>query len=133
LRAVLGAVAVTLAITGLATVAGPGALSHRAPVDPRQYWSVPVKQVAQLNPLSQVAGWLARPGQYLFQAQPGTAANWQIAVLDQFDGAQWTSSAQFTPAGLGVPEPSGARHGQPVRTDLLAGGLSGVLIPTGGP
>jgi hypothetical protein len=128
----LCAVAVTLAVTGLATIAGPGALSHRAAVDPRQYWRVPVKQVAQLNPLSQAAGWLARPGQYLFQAQPGTAANWQIAVLDHFDGAQWTSSAQFTPAGLGVPEPSGARHGLPVRTDLLVGGLSGVLIPTAG-
>lgn len=131
-RAGLGAVAVTLAIIGLATIAGPGALSHRAAVDPRQYWRVPVKQVAQLDPLSQVAGWLARPGQYLFQAQPGTAANWQIAVLAQFDGAQWTSSAQFTLAGLGGPEPSGAQHGQPVRTDLLVGGLSGVLIPTAG-
>ena len=131
-RAGLGAIAVTLAITGLATVAGLGALSQRTAVDPRQYWSVPVRQVAQLNPLSQVAGWLAQPGQYLFQAQPGTAANWQIAVLDQFDGQQWMSSAQFTPAGLGVPWPSGAQHGQPARTDLLVGGLGGVLIPTAG-
>jgi hypothetical protein len=131
-RVGLCAVAVSLAITGLATVTGLDALSHRTAVDPRQYWSVPVKQVAQLNPLSQVAGWLAQPGQYLFQGEPGTAANWQIAVLDQFDGEQWTSAAQFTPAGLGVPWPSGAQPGQPVRTDLRVGGLSGVLIPTAG-
>ena len=131
-QAGLGAAAVALAITGLATISGPEALSHRAAVDPRQYWQVPVKQVAQLNPLGEVAGWLARPSQYLFQGQPGTAANWQIAALDQFDGTQWTSSARFVPAGLGIPGPPGAQSAQPVSTALTVGGLSGVLIPTAG-
>jgi transglutaminase-like putative cysteine protease len=132
LRVGFAAVASMLAVTVLAAVAAPAALSGRAAADPRSYWPVPVRPVAQLDPLNQVAGWLARPGQPLFLAQSGSSEPWQFAVLDQYDGEQWTSSDRFTPLGVGPIWPAGAGQGAVVHADLRITGLNGSLIPTAG-
>jgi transglutaminase-like putative cysteine protease len=118
-----------LAVTAAALAAGPVSLSHRSAVNPRQYWPVPVQPVAAVNPLDQVAGWLARPGVPLFKAWSSHAADWRLAVLDTFNGQRWTSSARFTPAGLGVPWPPGARRSQLVRQRFQIGRLGGSLLP----
>jgi transglutaminase-like putative cysteine protease len=132
LRGGVTAIAIMLAVTVLAAVAAPPALSGRPAADPRNYWPVPVRPVAQLDPLNQVAGWLARPSQSLFQAQSGGSGPWQFAVLDQYDGEQWTSSDRFTPVGVGTISPADAGEGPVVNTDLRITGLNGSLIPTAG-
>jgi hypothetical protein len=132
LRAGVIAVASMIAVTVLASVAAPLALSGRPAVDPRHYWPAPIRPVAQLNPLNQVAGWLARPSQSLFLAQSGSSEPWQFAVLDQYDGEQWTSSDRFTRLGVGPVWPAEAGQGQVVHADLRITGLNGSLIPTAG-
>jgi hypothetical protein len=130
LRGGFTAIAVMLAVAALAAVAAPPALSGRPAVDPRHYWPVPVRPVAQLDPLNQVAGWLARPRQSLFEAQSGSSGPWQFAVLDQYDGKQWTSSDRFTPVGVGTISRADAGQGPAVNADLRITGLNGSLIPT---
>jgi hypothetical protein len=132
LRVGFTAIASMLAVTVLAAVAAPPALSGRAAANPRHYWPVPIRPVAQLDPLNQVAGWLARPRQSLFLAQSGSSEPWQFAVLDQYDGEQWTSSDRFTPLGVGSIWSADAGQGQVVNADLRITGLNGSLIPTAG-
>jgi hypothetical protein len=128
-RLALTGLLAVLAVTAVGVLAGPLSIPHRRPVDPRRYWPAPVQQVWVANPLDQVAGWLARPRQFLFQVQSPVGADWQLAVLDTFDGQQWTSPAQFSPAGRGVPGLAQSAHGQVVRQRFRIRRLGGSLLP----
>jgi len=135
------ALAVLVAAALAAGALLPGAFGTGGPVDPRAYRSTPVGQVDGLNPLSELAGWTARPDERLFTLRlAGQAAGpvpLRLAVLSDFDGASWTSSARYTRAGPIIPPSAG----QPLRTgradigarvtqDLTVAGLTGALLPS---
>ena len=128
-RAALTGIPILLAVTATGMTVGPLSLFHRSAVDPRHYWPVPLQPVSAVNPLDQVAGWLSRPKALLFEVRSSLGTDWQLAVLDQFDGSRWTSSGRFTPAGLGVPWPPQVGHGQVIRERFRITGLGGILVP----
>jgi transglutaminase-like putative cysteine protease len=128
------AVVVTAAVTAGAVV--PGAFAAGGPVDPRAYRATPADQVAGLNPLSALAGWTTRPDDKLFTVRlTGQSAGpvpLRLAVLSDFDGANWTSSTRYTRAGQTIPagRDQPATGGAPVTQELTVAGLTGTLLPT---
>ncbi len=139
------AVAVVVAV-GAGLAGGPlRASGHRPPADPRTLRTTAATAVPELNPLSRLAGWTAHPDQTLFRvrltpARPGPAAM-RLAVLDSYDGADWTSTARYLPAGHAVSLPpagdpsapapfaAGDDRSTPVTQDLTIAGLAGRLVP----
>lgn len=86
-------------------------VSSRAPFDPRSLVSPPISPRAAVNPLDQVSGWLAAPTTSLFtvstNAVSATApAELRLAVLDHFDGREWTSTESYTATSSRIPAPT---------------------------
>jgi transglutaminase-like putative cysteine protease len=78
-------IAVIAAVVGLAVipVRGPAVALHDHPVAP------PVDQLA--NPLDEMAGWLRQPNNPVFSyTATAPVDRWRLAVLDDFDGVNWT-------------------------------------------
>ncbi|MBL7618336.1 transglutaminaseTgpA domain-containing protein, partial [Frankia sp. AgB1.8] len=132
----IGALAVVVAAAVTAGALVPGAFAAGGPVDPRAYRATPADQVAGLNPLSALAGWTTRPDDKLFTVgltgQSAGPLPLRLAVLSDFDGANWTSSARYTRAGQTIPagRDQPATGGAPVTQELTVAGLTGTLLPT---
>ncbi|MCK9893062.1 transglutaminase domain-containing protein [Frankia sp. AgB32] len=139
------AVAVVVAV-GVGLAGGPLRVSgHRPPADPRTLRTTAATSLPELSPLSRLAGWTAHPDQVLLRAQltpaPSGPVALRLAVLDSYDGADWTTTARYLPAGQAVslppassppaPGPSGAGNDRstPVTQDLTIEGLAGSLVP----
>ncbi|WP_163547482.1 transglutaminase-like domain-containing protein [Candidatus Frankia nodulisporulans] len=145
--AVIGVVAVGIGLAG-----GPLRVDDRPRIDPRAYRATAATGTGtvELSPLSRLAGWTAHPQQVLFQAALTSAtagpAALRLAVLDDYDGATWTSSTRYLPAGAstaGCPEttgpatPGSGHNGArvagaasaPVTQELTIAGLGGQLVP----
>lgn len=83
-----------------------------------------------MNPLDAVSAWLTSPDEVLFRVTPALSGNIRLAVLDRFDGQQWTSSARYTPAGARVPaEPRGRAPAGEFRQDIEIVDLVGSFLP----
>ncbi|WP_052710834.1 transglutaminaseTgpA domain-containing protein [Pseudofrankia sp. DC12] len=130
-----GALAVVVVAAVAAGALLPAAFAAGGPVDPRAYRATPADQVDGLNPLSELAGWTARPDDNLFTirlaGQSAGPVPLRLAVLSDFDGANWTSSAPYTRVGQTVTaardQPS--TGGAPVTQELTVAGLTGTLLP----
>jgi hypothetical protein len=132
-RRAAGGVAVGAAVLLTAAIAGPylSAWVPGRPYDVRDHLSTPVVPRADLSPLDRVADYRSRPDERLFTVSSTAAGPWRLAVLDRFDGHDWSTQARFTPAGLGVPPADdGAVPGtEPVRQDIELDHLRGDLLP----
>jgi hypothetical protein len=107
---VLGAAAV-LALLAAGLVAA-GAAQGTDRVDVRARYQPPVERPQPIDPLTRLAGW-AKGGQAVLATvrvdrSPASSAGaaWRWAILDRYDGARWTSSAQYRPAGRRLRPPS---------------------------
>ncbi|WP_261565070.1 transglutaminase domain-containing protein [Frankia gtarii] len=129
-RSALG-LALVAATAAVALTAGPALLAPSAgPYDLRAHRSVPSHPQSTVSPLDFVSAWLHSPGDVLFTAAPPLSRNIRLAVLDRFDGQQWTPSARYTPAGGRVPPapdtPPGADR---IHQDIIIGTLPGIFLP----
>lgn len=121
-----------LAVTAAgALAAGPALLAPTdGPYDLRARHSVPSHPQPTVSPLDFVSAWLRSPGDVLFTAAPVISRNIRLAVLDRFDGQQWTPSARFTPAGGRVPPASDAPPAASrISEDITIGTLPGIFLP----
>ncbi|SNQ47471.1 putative Transglutaminase-like superfamily protein [Frankia canadensis] len=134
----------TIPVLLAAILAGTAArtVDHH-PLDPRAAITPHTRQWTDISPLSKVSGWLREPRRSLFtvrsQRGPLPADPLRLAVLDRYDGHDWSTSAAPMPAGLGVPLPQDGldaadrdRLGAPTRMHVTLGGLDGPLMPTMG-
>jgi hypothetical protein len=131
IRAVLGT-GVVAAVTGVAVVVTPllPGLDHRPPADPRQLLTPPSHVESLLDPLSTVTAWLAGPVRPLLSVRTAEAVNLRWLVLDRYDGQQWTSSADYVPAGAQLPADAQVTVAvRAVRENLLIGDLPGTWLP----
>lgn len=125
--------AVTLVtLTGLLMLAGPGVLARRAaggllvvgiaaaagfagprlgyaharaPYAPRL--TAAADPAPAVDPLDQMSAWLSAPETVLLQVRSSTPEDLRLAVLDQFNGQDWTSDARYLPTGSRVPTAPG--------------------------
>ncbi|WP_176984886.1 DUF3488 and transglutaminase-like domain-containing protein [Asanoa ishikariensis] len=116
----------------VAVVAGAGITAGQRlggdPYDPRDRLAVPISVRADLNPLDRVPGYRARPDARLFTVETSSPRPWRLAVLDRFDGQDWTMSRpRFVPAGLGTG--AGTVTGVPVRQNFVIDELDGYFLP----
>ncbi|MBL7548939.1 transglutaminase domain-containing protein [Frankia sp. AgB1.9] len=119
-------VLIAVAAVALALAVAPQlpALSGRTPWDPRA--SRPVRPVADVNPLTALTAWRTGPDQVLFEAQAPAPTRWSLAVLDRFDGYEWTSSGRY----LRAPAGDSAGDGHPMGYRIEVRGLTGTFLPT---
>jgi hypothetical protein len=125
------------AVAALAVVAGPALpFAHaRPPYDPRTLVTPPQRVKSAVNPLDQVTAWLSRPRSPLFTVRTSSPQDLRLAVLDRFDGRDWTSRASYLPTGSRVP-PDPAMSGSgtaplttAVRQTVRIEGLDTVWLP----
>jgi transglutaminase-like putative cysteine protease len=129
-RATVG-LAVLVATITTALLAGPALpVLGGEPYDVRVHRGVPAYPQPTASPLDFVSAWLGSPDDVLFSVTPPVSRNIRLAVLDRFDGRQWTSSARYAPAGGRVPPdrntraPAGA-----TRQDIEVNTLPGSFLP----
>jgi transglutaminase-like putative cysteine protease len=126
------AVAVVAAVTGVAVALTPllPGLESRPPADPRQLVTPPSHVESLLDPLSAVTAWLSGPVRPLLSVQTADPVNLRWLVLDRYDGAQWTSSADYVPAGQQLPPAAQVTVAtSAVRDNLRLGDLPGTWLP----
>ncbi|WP_261575518.1 transglutaminase-like domain-containing protein [Frankia gtarii] len=141
-RAARSTVAVGVVVgAGLALASGgPIGLGGQPPVDPRNHRTIAPVPLAALNPLSRLAGWTAYPDQILFRVGltplPAGPVALRLAVLDSYDGATWSMSGRYLPAGREIggqagrgADRGGAHPSTPVTQDLTIADLGGDLVP----
>jgi len=130
---------VVVALALVSTLAAAGLpLAHGDRFDPRDLRSVPLEIDHTLNPLVGLKSQLAadKP-EALFRLQtsglPEGVDRIRVAVLDRYDGAQWTSSAEYRLAGRDLPaDPYLIGHPGPaavVRQRVTVSGLRGPFLP----
>lgn len=129
------AVSPALGRLGLLVVAvglGAGVLG---PLDPlgRPAYSLKAHRQAEvlpasaISPLSQLTERLRRPDTVVFLDRTASPVDrWPVAVLDRFDGQEWTSSARYQPFGGTLPADAGitartARHTAVLKISDLTG------------
>jgi transglutaminase-like putative cysteine protease len=122
-------IAVTVVLAGAAGVFVGPRLAGPRPYDLRRHMAAQVQPYQAVNPLDQVAAWLATPNLVLFDARSATAENWRIATLDQFDGITWRSSGQFVPTGERVPPVFGSAPTRTVTASVTVDTLTGPWLP----
>jgi transglutaminase-like putative cysteine protease len=99
------AVPAVAVVAVLAALAGPALplATARPPFDPRRYVHPTPDIQTMTSPLDDVSLWLSEPRRPLFAVQASQPANWQLAVLDSFNGQTWSSSGGFLDTGGRVP------------------------------
>ncbi|MEU4226899.1 transglutaminaseTgpA domain-containing protein [Nonomuraea sp. NPDC026600] len=103
-RTIVAGVPLLAALVLVAVAAGSVLPFAAKPYDVRQLVAQPPpRPLAGVSPLDQVSAWLQNPYRQLFTVRSAAEANWRLAVLDQFDGVTWTSSAGYLPTSGRVP------------------------------
>jgi transglutaminase-like putative cysteine protease len=128
-RAASGLAVVSIAAAA-AGLAGPRlAYAHTStPVAP--HLPPPPAPASAASPLDEVSAWAAAPGTVLFSARMSVPQNLRLAVLDLFDGQDWTSDAGYLPTGSRVPPPAGQGTGSVTVTQRITiAALGTVWLP----
>jgi transglutaminase-like putative cysteine protease len=99
----LPAAVVVTACAIAALAAGAGLTDGAQAYDPREGRTLDVHSYSSLNPLGEVSGWLTDPDRVLFTVRGDRPSAVRLAVLDNFDGWQWTSSDRFVASGGTMP------------------------------
>ncbi|MFB9475655.1 DUF3488 and transglutaminase-like domain-containing protein [Nonomuraea salmonea] len=102
--AVAAGVPLLAGLVAAAAVVAPVLPVAGRPFDVRTLVEQPPPQpIKGVSALDQVSAWLQNPRRELFTVRTTSEANLRLAVLDRFDGVNWTSSAGFLPTGGRVP------------------------------
>jgi len=102
----------------------------RPPFDPRHLVHPPRQVESGMNPLDQIAGWLAQPSVPMFTVRSSAPDNLRLAVLDRFDGTRWTATERYGDLPAQIPCPAGqAVPTASVRTSVTLQGLPGAWLP----
>ncbi|WP_433336925.1 DUF3488 and transglutaminase-like domain-containing protein [Spirillospora sp. CA-294931] len=129
-RAVLLGVPVAGVLGALALLTGPFVPISADPYDPREQVEAPAPQRRDsVSPLDRVGGWLLSPDQVMFSVRAARPEVWRLAVLDDFNGVTWTSTARFVPTGSRVPLEQDEGGRRPVEQTFTIRELPGVWAP----
>jgi len=131
-RRLLVGVPIALVLGLLALAAGPYVPVRGQAYNPRKHVQAPPPQTRDsVSPLDRISAWLYRPDQPMFTVRSSRPENWRLAVLDRFDGLDWTASGRFVPTGSQVPPASDAIKGrtETVQQRFTIQELPGVWVP----
>lgn len=96
-----------------------------------QNHSAPVRLTGVVNPLDQVAERLKQPDQEVFRYQAtGPVDRWRLVVLDDFDGASWSSDANYQWMGADVGTPSMVTAPTSVRSARITVSMDEPWLPS---
>ena len=132
-----GPVVVALAVTG-PLIAGVVPLASGDRFDPRELRDVRLDIDESLSPLVEIKSQLGaeRPGELFtldVDGLPAGVDRVRVAALDAYDGAQWTTTAEYRLAGAELPaDPLWEGRPQPVvavRQRITVTGLEGPFLP----
>ena len=107
----------------------------RPAFDPRALRDVSSLEASAVNPLARLRAWQASPDRVLFRARLSAPATLRLAVLDRYDGARFSASSQFTPAGAALPplpdaDPGAGGPTRTVTADVVIAALDGPWVPS---
>jgi transglutaminase-like putative cysteine protease len=127
------AVAVTAVVLGV--VMAPLVMFGRddEPFDARERWPVKIDASDAADPLDVVGDLRRDPERVMFTVRTTEPFPTRLVALDSFDGARWTTSAQYERTGTNVIPPERldvARRA--VRADVTLGELTGPWLPSFG-
>ncbi|GIG55873.1 hypothetical protein Lfu02_02450 [Longispora fulva] len=119
------------ALTVLTVAAGALAVTAADPADREPYrlrdaHPVPLRPQRITDPLQDIAARLVRPDQEVFRYRADAPVDrWRLAVLDGFDGANWSTDARYYRLGTRLPAAG------PTRTaELRLRALPGPWLPS---
>ncbi|QJY47931.1 transglutaminase domain-containing protein [Pseudonocardia broussonetiae] len=93
-------VVVPVAVVATLGAAAFAALPAAATVSMHEQIELAAAPSSAVSPLGEIGGRLTEPGRTVFTVRTDAAVDrWPTAVLDGFDGADWTSSAHYRPLG----------------------------------
>ncbi|MER5267515.1 transglutaminase domain-containing protein [Actinosynnema sp. NPDC002837] len=121
--------AVALGVVGAVAL---GAVSTGPAWSLRTGESAPLASPRVASPLDLVASRLADPSTPVFEYASADAEpvdRWPIAVLDEFDGVNWTPGGELRRMGAGLPDDVGGSVTRSARVELL-GSLGGPWLPS---
>jgi transglutaminase-like putative cysteine protease len=134
----VGATQLTAVVVVVAVVAVVGAAvgapltfgRDRHPYTPRR--AQPAATVAAISPLDLIKARLDSPDQAMFTVRASSGTNWQLAVLDDFDGYDWSTAGAFAPTGddLVAPAPPNGSATVDLHQTFTLQGLTGPWLPT---
>jgi transglutaminase-like putative cysteine protease len=129
LRRAAGGLLVVAVAAAVAGFGGPRlAYAHaRAPYAPRL--DAAAGPAPAVSPLDQLSAWLSAPDTVLFQVRMSVPEDLRLAVLDQFDGQEWTSDARYLPTGSRVPGASANPATITVTQRITIGTLDSAWLP----
>ncbi|MER7274626.1 transglutaminaseTgpA domain-containing protein [Dactylosporangium sp. NPDC000244] len=120
--------AAVFAVAAVAVVAGGTDPAGRAPLRLQNAHSVPLQNSRVANPLQDIAQRLADPGREVFRYRSDRPADrWSLVVLDEFDGANWSTDARLYRLGARRPGPPG---GTTRSADVHVRELAGPWLPS---
>jgi transglutaminase-like putative cysteine protease len=127
--AVVVAVVAVLALVGAALGAPLTFGRDRHPYTPRR--AQPADTVAAISPLDLIKARLDSPNQAMFTVRAASGTNWQLAVLDDFDGYDWSTAGAFAPTGdaLAAPPPPNGSATVDLHQTFTLQGLTGPWLP----
>ncbi|ABW13631.1 transglutaminase domain protein [Parafrankia sp. EAN1pec] len=135
LRHLVAVLTITCVAAGSFGLASLVTLLDPDPFDVREYRSPPARTVQQVDLLALVSAWQAEPRTRLFTLEATDALiegappdRMRLAVLDRYDGRNWSSASRYIPAGLAVPAPEDV-DGPVARHTLTIDRLSGPYLP----
>lgn len=125
---------------GLAIVAAPLAAQRlplvggRAPYEARDLDRVAARPTETSNPLTGLKASLQiDPPTLLFSVKTSSPSNWQLAVLDTFDGDTWSTHAKYVNAGHRLPQHAEfAVQSEQIRQSFVIARLDDVRLPSAG-
>jgi transglutaminase-like putative cysteine protease len=113
-RVLTGLPVVALGLLGALAAAAIPATALRSSFDPRTLRSQDVNLQARVSPLASVYREVTEPPRPLFQVEIGRLSDSlqvprvRLATLERFDGATWSSSAEYARVGTVLPPEQGA-------------------------
>lgn len=135
-RILTGLPVIAVGIAAALAAAAIPATALRSSFDPRSLRSQDVEVQSRLSPLASVYRELTEPARPLFQMEIGRLSDSlqvprvRVATLDRFDGATWSSSAEYARVGTVLPVPrTGAIAVREVSQKYTIGELDGPWLP----
>ncbi|MQY09244.1 hypothetical protein ACRB68_73590 [Actinomadura sp. RB68] len=124
------AIAIAGCAVGVAVSVTPHIPVRSPPYDPRQDIDVPdAAPQARVSPLDRVSAWLQNPDDLLFTVRASRPENWRLAILDRYDGYDWTSSAAFVATSSSLPGGSRRRQSSRLDQEIVIRNLRGSYLP----
>ncbi len=117
---------------GLVGAVALGVVPSEPPFSLRDNESAPVTSSRVASPLSEIATRLASPNTPVFEYTSSNRVDlWPVAVLDEFDGVEWTPGGNLRRMGAGLPPGDGVTAPTDERSaSVRVLGLDGPWLPS---